>query len=1174
MRRHAKAVFVLAMLCSFFALAATASAAYLEVGSFAGGGEGPGGSGSADGQLANPGQVDVNDASGVLYVADTANNRVQAFNQAATGGTYDSQVAITAPTGVAVDHATGDVYVANATGVSKFTSSLSPAGGWSDPGTTGALAVDPSTGNLLVADQGASLVRRYASDGSALDSFSVARPLDLAASSSGEILVVSSTGNLITNCAATSSVERFSGAGSSLGRIGAGLVAPGAVAIDSSDGTIYVAAYTNRYNCGSELPQIAAFAPDGTASGSVELAGDTQYATVPGLAVRGDGSQRTYAVTKSPMGDSWGATKITALEDVPPPPDPVATIEPASNVDSFSVTLNGTANPEGGALNNCYFEYSTDNSFSEIAVCEESVGPGASPVPVHADVSGLAAAMTYNFRLVLTKGPAVARTSVRTFTTASASPAVRSPAVTEITANGATFRGQVNPRGLQTSYRFEYVSDPDFQGSGFANARKAPVPDAGVGAGNKLVAVSQPVSGLTAGATYRYRLVAVNAKGATSSEASSFAASPCSNDAVRIQQAAQLLPSCRAYEMVSPLDKNNGNVNPIAVRRSSADGEAFMFSAGNAFADSEGSFKENSYISRRSPKGWLTEGLNPYLTPNGNASNSSNQGYFNFTDDLGKGVLMAGHDPNDRSSDISKDKKSMYLWIRGGAPKFIRLTPPPAFQFVFQSPVYLGASTDMSRIFIQASEQLTPDAPPGGGTYEWHAGNLEFIGVLPGGETASGATLGRGSEGDDQVSPAISADGTQVVLTMGSPKQLYLRENGESKLISFSHVSGEEGTPAPSGATFMGSVKTDGRLSTVYFASPDLLFDEAKGDPGGSSNEVYAYDVRSEELTQLSVDRDHPELAGADAYSSWVGASKDGSHVYFWARSHLTPDGGEGLYLWHDGKLRFVKAWSNIKMPFPGNVQISNDGQRALIDNYSGGGVPVRSVYLYDAPSGHLECISCDGEGLAKQPGGFPAGGGEPGAGKGYSGVEAQRPLSYNLSADGSRAFFVSLDRLVAGDNNDAYDVYEWHEGRVDLLSSGRSSTDSYFLGASPSGRDVFIGTRAQLVPGDKDALVDVYDVRIGGGFLFEAPPTPCSADSCQAAPDAGRSWSAPSSTQLAGSNNANERRKARCVAPRKGKKNSAAKRAKASKAKPRCSKPRQGKNKKKASAKVKGGNR
>jgi hypothetical protein len=105
------------------------------------------------------------------------------------------------------------------------------------------------------------------------------------------------------------------------------------------------------------------------------------------------------------------------------------------------------------------------------------------------------------------------------------------------------------------------------------------------------------------------------------------------------------------------------------------------------------------------------------------------------------------------------------------------------------------------------------------------------------------------------------------------------------------------------------------------------------------------------------------------------------------------------------------------------------------------------------------------------------------------------------MTDDGERIFFTSYDALVPGDTNGSTDVYEWHDGAVDLISGGTGSAHSTLIGTTPTGDDVFFTTDEKLVGWDGDFNSDIYDARVGGGFP-EPPPVPegCAvqADGCQ----------------------------------------------------------------------------
>src|SRR5688500_7551374 len=85
-----------------------------------------------------------------------------------------------------------------------------------------------------------------------------------------------------------------------------------------------------------------------------------------------------------------------------------------------------------------------------------------------------------------------------------AAPSATTGAASALTRSGATLTGTVDPNGTATTWHFEY-------GTTTAYGLQSAGGDAG--AGEDPVTVSIPVSGLSAGTTYHYRLVAVNADG-------------------------------------------------------------------------------------------------------------------------------------------------------------------------------------------------------------------------------------------------------------------------------------------------------------------------------------------------------------------------------------------------------------------------------------------------------------------------------------------------------------------------------------------------------------------------------------------------------------------------------------------------------------------------------------
>jgi hypothetical protein len=138
------------------------------------------------------------------------------------------------------------------------------------------------------------------------------------------------------------------------------------------------------------------------------------------------------------------------------------------------------------------------------------------------------------------------------------------------------------------------------------------------------------------------------------------------------------------------------------------------------------------------------------------------------------------------------------------------------------------------------------------------------------------------------------------------------------------------------------------------------------------------------------------------------------------------------------------------------------------------------------------------------------------------------------ISANGDRVFFDTPDPLVPQDTNTGSaagqagnieptgdDVYEWENGVVYLISSGKSSRNSYFLDNSSSGDDVFFATTEGLVPGDTDGAYDVYDARVpqpGDNPLPAA--VPCEGAVCQGPPSVPSPLTPPASATFSGLGN------------------------------------------------------
>ncbi|EQD62782.1 hypothetical protein B1B_07110, partial [mine drainage metagenome] len=87
-------------------------------------------------------------------------------------------------------------------------------------------------------------------------------------------------------------------------------------------------------------------------------------------------------------------------------------------------------------------------------------------------------------------------------------PTVTTASASSVSTTAATLNGTVNPNGAATTYQFEYGTTTSY-------GSFSPASPAAVGSGTSAVSESADITGLTAGATYDFRIVGTNANGTT-----------------------------------------------------------------------------------------------------------------------------------------------------------------------------------------------------------------------------------------------------------------------------------------------------------------------------------------------------------------------------------------------------------------------------------------------------------------------------------------------------------------------------------------------------------------------------------------------------------------------------------------------------------------------------------
>jgi DNA-binding beta-propeller fold protein YncE len=882
---------------------------------------------------------------------------------------------------------------------------------------------------------------------------------------------------------------------------------PNAVAVDAA-GNVYAFGPTNF----DSFPRdpIFEFDPAGNLIanfGKGEFSGSTGLAT--NLCTGSDPPGNLYVTNASASEAflrSYGTDPIGCFK---------ARTLPASNIGEHSATLNGTVNPTGLAVSECLFEYGSSTAYEHGAPCVPGageIGTGTSPVGVKGDLGGLEKGTVQHFRLVARVGGELEVGADVEFKTLGP-PVISDEHVVEAAFSEASLAALVNPEGFPTTYRFQYTTEAAFQEHGFEGALSTAAVE--VGEDRTAHPVGADLKGLIPGGAYRWRVVAANSSGESEGEVLAFVTyrppvgggDSCANKTFRTGTSA-FLPDCRAYEMVSPVDKNGGNVvrglngvaDPGGYVQSAPDGESLTYTATTAFADPPNSYLFNQYLTRRGPGSWATQGIN--LPVRGQKSDPGIdpgilRAFGAFTPDLCQAWVI-DHQTPPLSADGQEGFPNLYRRENCGAGagglEAMAPAPPPLpggtkENYVDRNSVQ-GISADGRHALFIARTKLSEEAHGGESfqIYDRFGGGNHLVSILPDG-TASleNAEVGSGIQGNLQ--GAVSADGSVAYWSLG---EVFVRTHPEQ-----GKVAGECTEPAvactravsASSAFFWGGA-TDGSRA---------LYSE--GGLEGGQAELFEFDLgKAEEGEEV-------RRPIANHVIGVAGQSEDLGRVYFVSTDALSDEeegeansegdfaeaGQPNLYLEEGGAIAFIGTLVAgdvgakepgfapaygiaAKLPYFRAARVSPDGERIVFDSRAGltgfdsrgaDGRAAVEVFSYAAGTGKLICVSCNPGGARPARRELR----EPYAGlKGGLDTEVQaaawiptweHPLhaSNVLSSDGKRIFFNSNDALVPRDTNGAQDVYQWEmagaggcrESAPDYFPQNGGCLDLISSGESPS---------------------------------------------------------------------------------------------------------------------------
>jgi hypothetical protein len=239
-----------------------------------------------------------------------------------------------------------------------------------------------------------------------------------------------------------------------------------------------------------------------TTSAGSGTTGTPVHVTVTGLV--SDTPYHFRVVATSANGSTAGADVTFTTGKTPPT---AATSQP-SVVRDTSADLNATVNPNGKATT-YVLQYGTTTKYG-LQTAATAVAPGTASTAVHATLSGLMSGTTYHYRVVATSFDGTGASTDATFLTTGNSagptgvlPVVSETAAVNISANGVQLDGAVNPEGPTTTWYFQYGLTT------YYGIQTSSQTLSGLGARP----VNSQLTGLQAGATYHFRLVAYSAHG-------------------------------------------------------------------------------------------------------------------------------------------------------------------------------------------------------------------------------------------------------------------------------------------------------------------------------------------------------------------------------------------------------------------------------------------------------------------------------------------------------------------------------------------------------------------------------------------------------------------------------------------------------------------------------------
>jgi WD40-like Beta Propeller Repeat len=935
---------------------------------------------------------------------------------------------------------------------------------------------------------------------------------------------------------------------------------PNSVAVDPVNGDLFA---SDQFEPGAteKNATLLEFSPSGAeleAFGTGSVLGSPEGNSL----AFGDQAQRLYVASAAVQG-------FAAL---PPGPFIAAASQQAKPVATTLATVHASVNPEGAATT-YHFDYITDQQYTQdgnqfgagtLETAESAViGSGFAFQQVSGALSNLKPETSYHFRTVATNSRGVTlgerdeagNEIAATFTTLPAA-LIDSVSASSVTAESATLDGEIDPLGLTTSYRFEYLTEAAFlrnEKAGepfFTGAAQAPLEPASVGSGEKDVPVSQHLQGLQSKTSYRYRLVAQN-RCNPADPAEVCTVSSVAGSFVTQSQATAGLPDDRGWEMVSPADKHGSLIGFMGTGRAqaAAAGGAITFGSLSPLEANPlgyGGVPQSTAV--RGPSGWTSRQINTAHAGTVGATGGGTEFRF-FSPDLSRSLLrpLGPFEPS-LSAEASESTPYLRTGLSLESPNYRPLvtgcpaageTCTPTVEAAADVPAGtvfgthegtvacprsgvpalcgpdpIAVTPDLTHVVLSTEARLTADSVSGildPAVYEWSANAtsaeaLRLVSVLPDG-TASGKVSSLPSSNEHIIHNVISTDGSRIVWESGH--HLYLRYNATE---AQSAMSGGQCIEAQGACTLQLDAVREGsgkgsEHPVFQFASEDgsrIFFTDEQSltpDSGAVDGAPDLYECQIAEVagrTHCSLTDLTPRGAGGESagvLGNVLGGAEDGSLLYFLANGVLAPGAKPG-----DCEKEFSPAADFC------NLYVVHDGSIRLVAVVSGADRPLGAdVGLYAQPTR----VSPDGRWLAFMSQRSLTGYDNRDA---VSGQRDEEVFLYHAAADGAqidlacpscnptgaRPHGAPSGSLAVGLDGpgEPWPGKTWLAASLPSWQVSGGSLAAYqsrYL--SDAGR-LFFNATDSLTPGDTNGTWDVYQYEPSSSVAGAPPSDSCSPES------------------------------------------------------------------------------